>query len=100
MKPITENLLFELRKSHAGGFGTRTKWDSIFDTEEELIEALFNEKVYTDEDGVPMYKWCKGYEYIKGFRRYYKKNGKLTEAQMKQLKRLASEIAYHIYCVK
>ena len=100
MKAITENLLFELEKSHAGINTKPCKWDSIFDTEEELIQALFHEKVYTNDDRVPMFKWCKGYEYIKGFRKYYNKNGKLTDKQMTQLKRLASEIAYHIYCEK
>lgn len=100
MKQLTKSLLFELEKSHSGTNTKSFKWDSIFDTEEELVKALFNGKIYTDEDGVPMYKWCKGYEYIKGFRKYYKAHGNLTEAQMRQLKRLASEIAYRIYCVK
>ena len=45
-----------------------------------------------------MCKVCKGYEFIKGFRKYYNKNGSLTEKQITQLKRLASEIAYHVYC--
>ena len=99
MKQITENLLFEIQKSHAGINSKPCKWDSIFDTEEELLEALFSEKVYTDEDNVSMKHWYKGYEYIKSFRKYYKTNGKLTDGQMKQLKRLAYEIAYHIYCV-
>lgn len=99
MKQITTELLFKLEKSHNGINATPFKWDLIFDTEEELIKVLFHNKIYTDEDKVPMYKWCKGYEYIKGFRKYYKKHGKLTEAQIRQLKRLASEIAYRIYCV-
>lgn len=99
MKQITENMLFELRKSHSGINTKSFKWNNIFDTEEELVEAMFNKKVYTDVDNAPMYKWCKGYEYIKSFRKYYNKNGKLTDAQMIQLKRLASEIAYCIYCV-
>jgi len=98
MKQITEKLKTELEKSHAGGFNTKLKWNDIFDTEEELIQALFNTKIHTDEDGVPIRKWCKGYEYIKGFRKYYSKNGNLTEGQIRQLKRLASEIAYRIYC--
>lgn len=98
MKQITEKLKFELKKSHAGGFNTKIKWNDIFDTEEELIQALFNEKIYTDEDGLPMWKWCKGYDFIKGFRNYYRKNGNLTEGQIRQLKRLAAEMAYHIFC--
>lgn len=100
MKQITEEILFELQKSHSGINTRPCKWNIIFDTEAELIEALFNNKVYTDEDNVPMYRWCKGYEYIKSFRKYYQKYGKLTEAQIRQLKRLSSEIAYCIYCVK
>lgn len=97
MKEITKDLLFDLKKSHAGINSKPVKWDSIFDTEEELIKALFHEKIYTDKDNVPMSKRCRGYEYIKGFRNYYKKNGRLTEKQMIQLKRLASEIVYQIY---
>lgn len=100
MKAITEELKFELEKSHSRMNTKPVKWDSIFDTEAELLQALFHEKVKTPDDKVPMFKWCKGYEYIKGFRKYYKKHGKLTEKQMVQLKRLASEIAYHIYCGK
>ena len=100
MKAITKELKFELEKSHARMNTKPVKWDSIFDTEAELIEALFHEKVYTPDDKVSMHKWCGGYEYIIGFRKYYKKNGKLTEKQMVQLKRLAAEIAYHIYCGK
>lgn len=98
MKPVTENLLFELKKSHHGINNKPCKWNDIFDTEQELIKALFSKKVYTDEDNVPMHKWCKGYVYVKGFRKYYSKHGKLTDKQMTQLKRLAGEIAYHIYC--
>lgn len=98
MKAITEQLLYDLRMVHSVLNHKRIKWSDIFDTEEELIEAMFNHKVYTDEDRVPMYMWCKGYEYIKGFRRYYRLHGYLTKGQMTQLKRLASEIVYRIYC--
>ena len=96
MKKITEELKFKIRKSRTGL--EKCRWDEIYDTEKELINDMFNEKVLTDEDKVPMYRWCKGYEFIKSFRKYYRKNNTLTEKQMTQLKRLASEIAYHIYC--
>ena len=76
----------------------KCKWDEIYDTEQELINDLFSEKILTDEDTNFQYKICKGYDFIKGFRKYYKKNGTLTEKQLTQLKRLASEIAYHVYC--
>ena len=99
-KQITEELYFKIWESHAGVSIRKLKWDEIFDTEEELIKALFHEKVLTDEDKVPMHKWCRGYEFIKSFRKYYKKNGFLTPNQMTQLKRLAPEIAYCVYCEK
>lgn len=98
MKPMTEELKSKIWESHAGtNVGRKTNWDEIYDTEEELISDLFHEKILTDEDTSLTYKICKGYEYIKGFRRYYKKANCLTEKQMQQLKRLAYEIAFHIY---
>ena len=66
--------------------------NEIYDTEEELIQDIFNEKIHTD--GLSR---CKGYEYIKAFRAYYSKHNDLTEKQIKHLKRLAGEIAYNIY---
>ena len=96
MKPITEELKFKINSSRAGL--SSCKWNEIYDTEEELIKDLFSEKVLTDEDTNLQYKICKGYDFIKGFRKYYQKNGTLTEKQLTQLKRLASEIAYHVYC--
>ena len=97
MKQITEALKSKIYASRAGL--KKCKWNEIYDTEDELIKDLFNNKILTDEDvNVSSYKICKGYEYIKSFRIYYKKNGTLTEKQMTQLKRLASEMAYHIYC--
>lgn len=77
---------------------TTCKWNDIYDTEEELIKDLFNEKVLTDEDTSISCKLCKGYEYIKSFRKFYNKNTYLTPKQIKQLKRLAYAIAYNIYC--
>lgn len=96
MKQITETLKLKIMNSKAGLM--RCKWDEIYDTEEELIKDMFHEKVLTNEDTHLLYKWCKGYEFIRSFRAYYRKNGTLTDKQITQLKRLASEIAYHIYC--
>lgn len=94
MKEISEELKYKLCKSHAGL--EKVSWGMIFDTEQELIDAMFHKNVHTD--GVPYYKLCRGYEYIKSFKRYYKRHNTLTQKQLVQLKRLASEIAYHIYC--
>ena len=95
MKTITNELKIKLIKSNSIGLA-RAKWDKIFDNEQELIEAMFNERVVVEN--APMYLMRKGYEYIKSFRRYYEKNGCLTDKQMTQLKRLASQIVYRIYC--
>ena len=69
------------------------------DDMEQLARFILNgaEKILTDEDTSSITKLCKGYEYIKSFRKYYQKTGCLTEKQITQLKRLAPEIAYHVY---
>lgn len=94
MKAITEELKNNLMKSRCGL--KKVSWNSIYDSEDELLKDLFHEKIIVEN--APHHKLCRGYEYIKGFRNYYKKNGCLSEKQMAQLKRLASEIAYQIYC--
>lgn len=94
MKTITSELKAKLEQSNVGI--KKVKWCEIYDTEEELIKAMFDEKVIVEN--APLYKMCRGYEYIKSFRRYYEKNNCLTPKQMTQLKRLASQIAYRIYC--
>lgn len=96
MKTLTEDLKFKIHQAHAGGFNTRLKWNEIYDSEEELINDMFSEKVKTSN--TYYYNLCKGYEFINGFRKYYSQHGCLTEKQMVQLKRLASEIAFWIYC--
>ena len=96
MKISGDALKWYLNKTHVGL--ERCRWDKIFESEDELIEAMFNEKVEVDEKTTPNWRLCIGYEYIKSFKEYYEKNGTLTEKQMRQLKRLAGEIAYRIYC--
>lgn len=99
MKLLTEELKYRINVSHAGNFLPKSvSWSEIYDTEEELIQDMFHEKVKVDN--CFYYELCKGYEFIKSFRKYYKKNGYLTEKQMTQLKRLAFEIAYRIYIYK
>lgn len=98
MKELTETLRNKIIHTYNNVGITTCKWNDIYDTEEELIKDLFNEKVLTDEDTSISYKLCKGYEYIKSFRKFYNKNTYLTPKQIKQLKRLAYAIAYNIYC--
>jgi hypothetical protein len=93
MKSINKDLIFKIEAANAGI--KSCKWNEIFDTEEELVEAMFNEKVIVDPTS---YMVCKGYEYIKSFREYYEKHGHLTDKQMTQLKRIAVPIAFRVYC--
>ena len=94
MKEMNEVLKNKLQMSHAGL--KSCKWSDIYDTEDELIKDMFNDKLVIDENA-PVYKICRGYEYIRGFRKYFEKNHELIDKQLRQLKRLASEIAFHIY---
>lgn len=70
--------------------GKKVKWDEIYSTEAEIISVL--EKIYIPKNRKAPYGTFKGYEYIYSFA-YFVQNGKtLSEAQMKQAKRLATEI--------
>ena len=71
------------------------KWNEIYNNETELIEDMLKAK--TDESKYRLGILVKGYAYIGGFQRYYKKNGKLTSKQMTQLKRLAYEIYKNVH---
>ena len=63
------------------------KWNDLYKNEQELIKAMMKAETNPYKPN-----WVKGYEYVKSFQEYYKKNGCLTDKQMTQLKRLASEI--------
>ena len=99
MKLTGKELRKALEKAHSGVCKASHKWNDYFDNEEELIQAMLNEKVKADDRKYPVRSLVKGYKYVAGFRAYYKKNGYLTDKQMTQLKRLAIEIAYNLYCV-
>ena len=71
------------------------KWSDLYQSEEELIQDML--KTNSDVDSCPYYSLVKGYEYIEGFKRYYKKNGELTPKQMTQLKRLATEVYKNVH---
>lgn len=94
MKNMTEELKFKISRSRTGNM-EKIKWNDIYDTEAELINDMFHEKIKVDNE--PLYQRCRGYEYIRGFRKYYQRNGNLTDKQMMQLKRLSTEIAWNIY---
>ena len=95
MKSIDKELKEALLKTHCGVNSRKMKWNDIFDTEEDLIAAMFHDNVVVEGTSSRL---CRGYAYIKGFRAFYDKNGKLTDKQLTQLKRLAPEIAYQIFC--
>ncbi len=66
------------------------KWTELYKTEDELINDMLKTK--SDPKTEPYNQLVKGYEYIESFKRYYKANGKLTDRQLTQLKRLAGSI--------
>lgn len=68
----------------------QVKWNDVFSSEEELVEALAN--VFIPKGRIaPIYTF-RGYEYIYSFAYYVQKGWTLSEKQMKQAKRLALEI--------
>ena len=69
---------------------TSVKWTELYESEGALIADMLKTKSNPKE--VPYWRLVKGYEYIESFKRYYAKNGKLTDKQMVQLKRLAKNV--------
>ena len=67
----------------------QVSWDQLFDSEQELINNMM--KCETVRGLVP-----KGYEYLDIFKWCYKKNGRLTERQLTQLKRLAAPVYAYV----
>ena len=73
----------------------KKKWDDFYDSESELIKEML--LCCSNTNDSECWKLCKGYEYIESFKRYYRKNGCLTEKQMVQVKRLAGEIYKNVH---
>ena len=71
------------------------KWNELYETEQDLIDDMMKAK--SDVNKYRLTELVVGYEYVESFKRYYKKNGKLTDKQMTQLKRLASSIYKNIH---
>ena len=70
-------------------------WTDFYNNEQELIDDMM--LTLSDEKTAYYHQLVKGYEYINSFKRYYKKNGCLTEKQMVQLKRLAGEVYKNVH---
>ena len=71
------------------------KWTDLYDSEEELLNDMM--RTYSDPDTAYHWKLVKGYGYIDSFKKYYTKNGKLTEKQMTQLKRMAKDVYRNVH---
>jgi hypothetical protein len=74
------------------------KWTDCYKTEQELIDDMM--LTLSDERTAYYYQLVKGYKYIDSFKKYYQKNGKLTDKQMTQLKRLAPEVYKNVHEVR
>lgn len=96
MKAIDENMISRLHQSRAG-FRT-LRWDEIYDTEQELIDDMLAVDAFPE--GKPEYRLIRGYDYITSFQNRVERGIPLSEKQMIQLKRLASNIAYGKYIQK
>ncbi len=69
-------------------------WTDFYNDECNLISDMM--LTYTEPNGLP-WKLCKGYEYLNSFKAYYRKNGRLTDKQLTQLKRLAPEVYRNVH---
>lgn len=68
----------------------RVPWEEVFESEDALISAL--EDIDVPDSKTPPYNTFKGYEYIYSFANRVQRGIPLSEAQLKQAKRLALEI--------
>lgn len=75
----------------------RYRWNELFGSEEELIEAL--KQIDPEEfKKLSLRHIVGGYQYIESFVRRLKSGKELTPAQLRQAKRLAKDIKiYHEY---
>lgn len=70
-------------------------WKTFYDSEEELILDMLKAK--SDEKTTLYHELVRGWVYVESFKKYYKKNGKLTDKQMVQLKRMAYSIYSNVH---
>ena len=70
-------------------------WTIFYEDEASLIADMLQTK--SDPKKHTLWKLVKGYEYIESFKRYYDKNGCLTEKQMVQLKRMAGSVFLNVH---
>lgn len=80
----------EVRARYGGGL-RKVRWNEVFSTEEELVEALKDMEIIEEKD-MPYTPIYTGYLYINSFSKRVKSGKDLTEKQMTQAKRLAVEI--------
>lgn len=74
--------------AHMTWSGTKTRWSELYESEEALLLDLLD----IDTKALS-FRYFKGQEYVKGFQRYHEEHGELTDRQMRQLKRIAKEVA-------
>ena len=66
---------------------SRVSWKTYFESEEEIVKTL---KLIVTE--IKFEDYINGYEYINGFSKQVREGKSLTEKQIRQCKRLASQI--------
>lgn len=80
--------------NYAKVHGKSVKWDQLYSDMNELITDMVNT---ASDPTLPLHKIVKGYEYINSFKKVIEKGGNLSEAQERQLKRLASSIFENVH---
>lgn len=70
-------------------------WTLFYENEESLIDDMLKTK--SDPEKYPLYQVVKGYAYIGSFKDFYAKHGFLTDAQTRQLKRMAGEVYLNVH---
>ena len=66
-------------------------WNEVYNTEEEIVQDLMKIVIPNNRAAPPPYTFG-GYEPIYSFAYYVQRGWKLSEAQIRQCKRLATEI--------
>jgi hypothetical protein len=78
-------------KGGAEMFLSGEKWNELFKTEQELINALVTVDITTYKK-----RYLKGYQFIESFQKWVNSGKELSPKQLTQLKRLAQELyKYH-----
>ena len=79
---------------HSKVTGKSVKWNTLYSDLGELITDMMNS---VSDPTLPAHRVVKGYQYINSFKRVVEQGGNLSEAQVRQLQKLASSIFQNVH---